>query len=165
VGEYLPVVRVRSGLVAVIGLLFVAGVCGGSASGVPIVPTCVAGDFCATLTLDVPSLPAQAQPGSPIPGAPYDEGSGTVTSTDPPGLDCTYTLGIQSGVCSKYFAWPMGQSELEVIMKIVPAPGNVACFDACEYAASFGPGEVDYWPLEPGDNVGLPVGFGLARSR
>jgi hypothetical protein len=55
----------------------------------------------------------------------------------------------------------MSQSDLEVILKYVPAPGNVACFGACKYTVSFNQGAVDYWTLQQGDNVGLQVGFGL----
>jgi hypothetical protein len=66
-------------------VVLVLTLAGGSALGSPIVPTCLAGDFCATFTLDVPPLPAQAQPGSTTAPAAFDEGSGTVTSTSPPG--------------------------------------------------------------------------------
>jgi Divergent InlB B-repeat domain len=118
VGEY-SVPMARIGMVAVAGLLLVAGACDGSASGsgVIVTPKCIAAYACAELVVDVvPPSSTQFR---------FDAGSGSVVSL--PTIDCTITLGVESGTCSNTFSWPIGTNPPNVIETATASTGSVVC--------------------------------------
>jgi hypothetical protein len=112
-------VRAKSGLVVVVGMLCVAGVCGGSASGsgVVVTPKCIAAFGCAEVSVGWVA---------PDPALGLDAGSGAVVSS-PAGIDCTIKLGIESGVCSYTFSWPVGDNGPTVNVTATAATGSLEC--------------------------------------
>jgi hypothetical protein len=116
--------RARSGLVALVGLTLVAGVCGGSASGsgVVVTPKCIAAYACAEVVVVAVPPPASG----PFPLA----GSGAAVDEDsalPRGILCGVNLGVENGTCAYTYSWPIGTTPPLVDVFSTGAQGSVVC--------------------------------------
>ena len=66
---------------------------------------CVAGVYCTELIVEPGNVEPNRSPGN-----------GRITST-PPGIDCTFKLGVPNGVCAHTFAWhPAGGNTRDVLL-------------------------------------------------
>jgi Divergent InlB B-repeat domain len=144
-----------------IGLLCAAGVCGGSASGsgVVVTPKCIAAYACAEV--DIYGFP-------PPSGSGLNPGSGRAVS-NPGGIDCTFTLGIQSGVCTYTFSWPIGTTPTTVGLTASGTTGTLLCTQACDTASDYSPkgntGAGYQFTLSPGESVDWDLSFALQKER
>jgi hypothetical protein len=152
--------RARSGLVAVGGLLFVAGVCGGSASAsrVVVAPKCIAAYACAVLTVDV--VPPSTQTSN------LDAGSGSVTSI-PAGINCTITFGVESGACTATISWPIDSTPPIVAEVANASTGSGACVTSntagCP-AQDYAPDVTFQSIAAGGDTIGWSISLALFRE-
>ena len=80
-------------------------------------PTCSSLVYCTRFTIDVGG-----------------NGRGTVVS-DPPGIDCTVTAGIESGDCTETFTWPRSVPGFFVYLRATAAEGSRVCKVLCSPTA------------------------------
>lgn len=107
-------------------------------------PTCASFVYCGSVTADFSG-----------------SGSGTVVS-DPPGIACTVTAGVESGDCTETFTWPRTIASFDVRLTLQPAQGSYLCASwqlSCKDGADQGKVGTAIFTLRPGLEAGVSEMF------